>query len=116
MKHGALLLLGLTLVLSAHALTVGEKSAIEAIFNHFPVLGQSTPPWTSNASEACSEPPFYGLSCSDTSDPHVVSLYVALEPSQKFAMPMRGFNTSYKASALTSTVLCLLLNTETCAF
>lgn len=77
MRFGLLLLLLLAVVISTNALTLGEESAIEAFLNSFPQLAHVTPPWSSNTSLACSEPPFYGVSCSSDPDPHVVGLYVS---------------------------------------
>ena len=71
-----LLLLG-TSVLNAYALTEGEKAALSAFLESWPLLGSQSPPWNSSVALACSTPPFYGVQCSYGNDTHVTSLYEA---------------------------------------
>ena len=78
MKHALVLLLLLAGAYYAFALSDGEKTALDAIRSSFVALSTASPPWTSNISEACNPPTFYGLNCSSGADPHVTSLYVAL--------------------------------------
>ena len=61
------------------ALSGSELEAISSLYEAWPALRNARPMWTSNASEACNEPPFAGLSCSGGPDPHVISLYVAID-------------------------------------
>lgn len=58
----------------ATALSEGEKTAISDLLKEWPFLGNLSPPWTSNSSEACIAP-FKGIVCSDDFDQHIISLY-----------------------------------------
>ena len=78
MRPSLLFLLLITLVLSTNALTSGEENALEGLLSQFPSLTTCTPPWTSNVSVACDDPPFYGLSCSNGDDKHVLKMYGAI--------------------------------------
>ena len=72
-RYGLLLFLCIVTVTGSLALSDGEESAIQAIVLNFPRLASASPPWTSNASNACSSPGFYGVSCNDG---HITALYV----------------------------------------
>lgn len=75
MKPLIVLLLLISSAFISSALTPGEISAIEAIYQNFPKLGIIDPPWTSNASNACGTPGFEGITCSLGPEPHVLGLY-----------------------------------------
>lgn len=68
-----LLLLAVSL---AKGLTEGEKEALEEFKTNWTGLQAATPPWNRNVSTACDVPVFYGLSCSNGPDPHILELYV----------------------------------------
>lgn len=70
-----LLLLALVLF-GAHALSPGELNALSSFLTNFPILAAQSPPWQSNVSLACSSPGFYGITCSNETDAHVLGLYV----------------------------------------
>lgn len=74
-------LLGLVLLLLAvslaEGLTEGEKQALEYLQRTWPGLQLVTPAWNRSVDTACDVPVFYGLACSNESDPHVTKLYVA---------------------------------------
>ena len=63
------------LLSSAIALSESEEKVLQNLLINWPELRTSTPPWTSNVSDACISPPFYGLKCSPDGA-HIVSLYV----------------------------------------
>lgn len=69
------LFLLLLLVSPTYGLTSGEEGAIADILESFPHLREESPPWNYNVSLACDEPPFYGLTCSNGPDPHVLKMY-----------------------------------------
>lgn len=93
MKCSLLLLLLLSLLCSsALALSEGEKSALQAILLNFSGLGSASPPWTANVASACTPPGFYGVSCSNDSDPHVIRMY---EPSDISARLGSAFYSLY---------------------
>lgn len=72
----AITLLILVLCLKgAIARSEGEKTAISDLLLSIPDLGHLSPPWVSNASEACGIRPFKGILCSEGLDQHVVSMY-----------------------------------------
>lgn len=75
MKHVGLVLVLLIALWRTSALSSRELEAISSLAEEWPVLRSLVPSWTLNASEACNDPPFYGLTCSGGPDPHVVSLY-----------------------------------------
>lgn len=56
-------------------LSEGETKAIEDFVTEWPYLQDLFPPWTSNASKACEDPPFNGIECSEGPDKHIVGLY-----------------------------------------
>ena len=58
------------------ALSEGEEKVINDLFQEWPVLHSVSPPWTSNASEAC-DVPFGGLTCSQGLEKHIIGLYDA---------------------------------------
>ena len=62
-------------ITASTALTQGEKEAISALYDEWSDLRLAHPPWTSNSSAACDEPPFQYITCTDGPDPHVSSLY-----------------------------------------
>lgn len=62
-------------ICTAAALSVSEEKAIKDLLTAFPDLGSLSPPWTSNASEACIYPPFKGITCSDSPKNNVIKLY-----------------------------------------
>ena len=76
MRLCIILLVVLSLVCSSLALTPEEETALHAFYEAFPGLALASPPWTSNASKACEGPGFYGITCSNDSDTHVIGLYV----------------------------------------
>lgn len=68
----------LSAIYCTSALNGSEESAILAIATNFPALASAQPAWTSNASSACDSPGFYGLTCSDGPESHILKLYVDL--------------------------------------
>lgn len=62
-------------VLAAQAISEGEKTALNDLLRNFPHLGFLSPPWASNTSAVCGNPPFQGLECSDGPEKHILSLY-----------------------------------------
>lgn len=87
MRPSLVLLILAFAVAAADALSQSELKALEALGTSFPVLATKYPPWTSNISAACDSRPFYGLTCSDGPDPHVLELYGASECSRFFLRP-----------------------------
>lgn len=83
-------LLLLALLLGSEALTAKEETAVREFMGAFPVLASASPPWL-NASDACNNPPFYGLSCSNDTDPHILGLYELLENPTVFAFEFPAF-------------------------
>ena len=59
-------------------MSVGEETALQALLDSFPKLTTTQPPWTINVSQACETPSFYGLTCSDGPDPHILKLYESI--------------------------------------
>lgn len=76
MKGVLVLLLLLSVAFGALSLTPREQEGLQAILEAFPVLTAATPPWSSNISEACNSPGFYGITCTSDLDAHVLKLYV----------------------------------------
>lgn len=76
MRRCTSLFLLFLLVCGSLTLTPDEETALQAFYDSIPALSQALPPWTSNVSQACEAPGFYGLTCSSDSDPHVLGLYV----------------------------------------
>lgn len=70
------LLLFAAFVLQAHALSAGERDALLAILQSNPRLGSGPNQW-GNPSLACEPPVYYGLTCSNDTDPHILSLCVS---------------------------------------
>lgn len=68
------LLLFATLLGCSLALTEDEKWTLDRFFSDFTNLSQMTPPWTSDSSQACIPPGFYGLECSQDRQ-HIIGLY-----------------------------------------
>lgn len=60
----------------ANGLTEGEQQALKEFQLKWPGLQRIQPAWIRDVSTACDEPVFYGLTCSNESDPHVTELYV----------------------------------------
>jgi Leucine-rich repeat (LRR) protein len=80
MKHVGLVLVLLIALWRTSSLSSRELEAISSLSEEWPVLRSLVPSWTLNASEACNDPPFYGLTCSGGPDPHVVSLVLENTP------------------------------------
>lgn len=79
-----LLLLALT-VFAVHGLSGQELDALTALGNRFKILTTASPPWRLDAIDtACNNPPFYGLTCTDEADPHVVGMYGLTPPVNFF--------------------------------
>lgn len=76
------------LLLDAYALSDGEKTAIGSLLLKNPYLSLLSPPWTSDPSLACDEPPFKGISCSKGSEKHITGLYVPVQ----FILPCTVFS------------------------
>lgn len=74
-------LLLLAAAYSTSALTTEEESAVLALLTSFPALASVSPPWSTNASSACDNPPFYGLECTNEPDKHILTLYDSNLPS-----------------------------------
>lgn len=79
-----------SLILNAHALSEGEKSVVGSLLLGNPYLSLLSPPWTSNSSLACEEPPFEGISCSDGSEKHITGLYAPAEFNLYFTFFLSG--------------------------
>lgn len=77
MRLCLLLLLLIGASFSANALTDGEINAVEALYRNFSQLRTATPPWQPNGALACTPPLFYGLTCSDEPQSHIIKLYVS---------------------------------------
>lgn len=89
MRPNLLLLLLLAVICGTHALSLSEETALEALFQNFSALASANPPWHANASSACEAPIFYGLTCSDGDDQHVLRLYAS-----RFGWPLGSSFTS----------------------
>ena len=77
MRHILVLFILLSSTLAALALSEDELRAIEGLREAFHGLDTlQSRPWSSNASAACDPPYFYGLTCSEGPDPHVIKMYV----------------------------------------
>lgn len=63
-------------VYGAFALTSGEELALQAFLRDIPALNETSPPWTLDTSKACSALGFYGVECSNGTDPHIIGMYV----------------------------------------
>lgn len=75
-QHVLLLVLVISIAFSAQALSDGEQVTLQNILETMPNLNILGNGWNSNTSTACTEPVFYGLTCSNDTEPHVVKLYV----------------------------------------
>ena len=75
MKLFLLLSLLLSTVYGSNALAAGEIVALEKLLATFPALQAQTPPWSANTTLACEPPGFYGLTCSEGPDRHILKLY-----------------------------------------
>ena len=78
MKRIIVLLLLLNTAYFCFALTQDEETGLEALLTNFPALASMEPSWSTNVSEACRDRPFYGLTCSDGPDQHVLKMYAAV--------------------------------------
>lgn len=58
------------------ALYTHEELALSEIYESVEGLRRVSPPWRSNVSAACEHPVFYGITCSEGPNPHVIGLYV----------------------------------------
>lgn len=79
-----ILVLLLFLTVTVAALTEGENEALSAILDSWPILASPSGGWDKNVSKACEADPFYGLTCSESPDPHVVGMYAQLQPNRFF--------------------------------
>lgn len=73
----ALFLLLAVLTPCSLALSESEKFALDRFYANFANLRLITPPWSSDSSQACIPPGFYGVEC-DTARQHVIGLYAGL--------------------------------------
>lgn len=78
MNRALLALVLFSVLVGAFAIAPREQAALEDLLLNFPALAHQSPPWTSNTSEACGVPGFYGVSCDPSQEYQVVGLYDAL--------------------------------------
>lgn len=69
------LIIVICVICIAESLSLGEKECISDFLSAWPDLGSLVPPWTSNASSACDNPPFKGITCTEGPEKHVIGLY-----------------------------------------
>lgn len=79
----------LTLSSAALALSEDEKQGLSRILNEIPLLSNMSSPWSQNVSLACDTPGFYGITCSDGPDPHVIGMYGPNKSFPNFQDKMR---------------------------
>ena len=83
------------------ALTKGELAALESFHQSWTNLSLQQPPWTSNYSTACDNPPWFGLTCANIGDEmHITELYVVLA-----RIPFPTENCPFTASCDAKTLL-----------
>lgn len=75
LRRSLAILLLLSVACASSAITPGEQSAIRAVLKHFPDLEYHVLPQWSADRDPCAYPPFYGITCSNGTDPHILGLY-----------------------------------------
>jgi hypothetical protein len=58
------------------SLTQRELDGVASLIEDWLQLSHTSPPWQSKNTSAVCDVPFYGVTCSDGPDPHIIGLYV----------------------------------------
>lgn len=77
MKYSILVLLCISLALCAYSLDKWELEALRDIRSAWGAFSSTDRTWPEQVEEACNDPPFPYLGCTEGPNPHVLSLYVA---------------------------------------